>query len=289
VRYTRVRLLAARAGLLAAVLACTAAAACPQKAALPPPETSPTLSGIAHVALRVAHLDASRAFYKQLGFEEAFAFDQGGSPTEAFIKVNDTQFIELYPQRRPEETIGFLHVCYLSRDLGAINEFYRLRHLSPTVVARGGAGNLLFSLRGPGLENIEFTQYMPGSRHTSDIGKHLGEHRIGGRIVDVAFPADDLEGAVSFYARGMVFPRKSEQTSAFRIPGDSGEQIEILPGADHHLRLSLETADLKQAARELKKLGIPAAQANAALVIHDPDGNVIALTAVANSPSAEKP
>jgi catechol-2,3-dioxygenase len=98
-RNTHARL-AARAGLVVAVLACATAAACPQAA--PPPETSPSLSGIAHVALRVANLDASRAFYKQLGFEEAFAFDQGGSPTEAFIKINDTQFIELYPQRRPE-------------------------------------------------------------------------------------------------------------------------------------------------------------------------------------------
>jgi hypothetical protein len=287
-RYPHARLIAARAGLVVAVFACTTAA-CPQKAALPPPETSPSLSGIAHIALRVANLDASRAFYKLLGFEEAFAFDQGGSPTEAFIKVNDTQFIELYPQRRPEEPIGFLHVCYLSRDLGAINEFYRLRHLSPTAVARGGAGNLLFSLHGPGLENIEFTQYMPGSRHSNDIGKHLGEHRIGTRIVAVAFPADDLEGAVSFYARGMVFPPKSEPPNAFRIPGNSGQQIEILPGADHHLRLSLETADLKQAARALKKRGIPATQANDALVIHDPDGNDLELKAAENPRSAEKP
>ncbi len=214
-RYTRARLLAARAGLLAAVVACTTAAACPQAA--PPPETSPSLSGIAHVALRVANLDASRAFYEQLGFEEAFAFDQGGSPTEAFIKVNDTQFIELYPQRRSEETIGFLHVCYLSRDLGAINEFYRLRHLAPTAVARGGAGNLLFSLRGPGLENIEFTQYAsPGSRHTNDIGKHLGEHRIGSRIVAVAFPRRRFAGrGFLLCARDSI---SANERTAERIP-----------------------------------------------------------------------
>jgi hypothetical protein len=130
---------------------------------------------------------------------------------------------------------------------------------------------------------------MPGSRHTNDIGKHLGEHRIGTRIVAVAFPSDDLEGAVSFYARRMMFPPKSNPPNTFRIPGDSGEQIEILPGADHHLRLSLATADLKQAARQLKKLGIPATQANAALVIHDPDGNDLELKAAANPQSPAKP
>jgi catechol 2,3-dioxygenase-like lactoylglutathione lyase family enzyme len=282
--HIRLRQIAAGTVLLIVVIAFAVAAAHTQET-----QSTPSLDGIAHVAMRVASLEASRAFYKRLGFEEAFAFDQGGNPSEAFIKVNDTQFIELYPQRRPGEPVGFLHVCYLSRDLEALNQAYRARGLTPTAVSRGGAGNLLFSLTGPGLDNIEFTQYMPGSRHTNDIGKHLGEHRIGSRIVAVAFPADDLQGAISFYAHGMVFPRKSEKTNAFRIPGDSGEQIEILPGADHHLRLSLETADLKQAARELKKLGIPVIQANAALVIHDPDGNAIALRAASNLRSAEKP
>ena len=54
---------------------------------------SPPMNGIAHVAIRVQNLLASRAFYEKLGYQEAFALDNGGAPTEAFLKVNDTQFI----------------------------------------------------------------------------------------------------------------------------------------------------------------------------------------------------
>jgi catechol 2,3-dioxygenase-like lactoylglutathione lyase family enzyme len=270
--YIRLRKIAAGTALLIVVIASAVAAAHTQET-----QSTPSLDGIAHVAMRVANLEASRAFYKRLGFEEAFAFAQGGSPTEAFIKVNDTQFIELYPQRQPGEPVGFLHVCYLSRDLEALNQAYRARGLRPTAVSRGGAGNLLFSLTGPGLENIEFTQYMPGSRHTNDIGKHLGEHRISTRITGIAFPSDDPEGAASFYARGMGFRRSNEHPGKFRLPGDSTGEIEILSAAHHHLRVTMEVHDLKQAAHELQLSGIPATRQHAALTIHDPDGNDIEL------------
>jgi catechol 2,3-dioxygenase-like lactoylglutathione lyase family enzyme len=268
-----------RLGILLVIMACAVAAAHSQdKQALP-------LDGIAHVAIRVANLDAARAFYKRLGFEEAFAFDQRGSPTEAFFKVNDTQFLELYPQRLPAEPVGFLHVCYLSHDLEALNLTYRVRGLTPTQVTRGGAGNLLFSMSGPGLENVEFTQYMPGSRHTNDIGKHLGEHRISTRIAGIAFPSDNPEGAASFYAKGMGFLRIGDHGSVFRVPGDSAGEIEMLTSTDHHLHLTMEVPDLKKAKQELAARGIPATRQQGALILHDPDGNVVQLTQAAGERS----
>ena len=64
-------------------------------------------SGIAHVAFRVASLEASRAFYNKLGFEQFFEMKQGDRTTEAFLKINDHQFIELYPRT---DQIGRAHV-----------------------------------------------------------------------------------------------------------------------------------------------------------------------------------
>ena len=58
-------------------------------------------SGIAHVAFRVADLEAARAFYNKLGFDQFFEMKQGDRTTEAFLKINDHQFIELYPRTRP--------------------------------------------------------------------------------------------------------------------------------------------------------------------------------------------
>jgi catechol 2,3-dioxygenase-like lactoylglutathione lyase family enzyme len=255
----------------AATTLTVAVTACAQQTAA---ASGPMLNGIAHVAVRVSNLNASRTFYKKLGFEEAFAFDQGGNPTEAFIKVNDTQFIELYPQRQTGDALGFLHVCFLSHDLEALNQAYRARGLSPTEVTKGGAGNLLFSMSGPGLGNIEFTQYMPGSRHSNDVGQHLGQHRISTRIAGVAFPSNDPKGAAGFYTHGMAFVRHGH--NEFSIPYDPADTVEVLPAIEP-LRLTMEVADLKQAARELHDLGIPVKRQHSALVIYDPDGNGIQL------------
>jgi catechol 2,3-dioxygenase-like lactoylglutathione lyase family enzyme len=81
------------------------------------------VAGIALVAFRVSDVLKARAFYKKLGYEEAFALDHGGTPTEVFFKANDRQFIELYPQRQPSQQIGFIHICFESNDLQSLHDF----------------------------------------------------------------------------------------------------------------------------------------------------------------------
>ena len=43
----------------------------------------------------------------------------GGS--EDFLKINDHQFLELYPQANPPLPLGVMHVCYESSDLEALH------------------------------------------------------------------------------------------------------------------------------------------------------------------------
>jgi catechol 2,3-dioxygenase-like lactoylglutathione lyase family enzyme len=81
---------------------------------------SKDLAGIAHVAFRVANLERSREFYESLGFEKAFEFEDGGKVTELFIKVNDRQFIELYPRSQDLQSVGFMHVCFAVDDIESI-------------------------------------------------------------------------------------------------------------------------------------------------------------------------
>ena len=73
---------------------------------------STALAGIAHVAFRVKDVALSRSFYRQLGFEEAFAFADPGKASVSYVKVNDHQFIELYGPVPDEPASGLLHVCY---------------------------------------------------------------------------------------------------------------------------------------------------------------------------------
>ena len=118
-----------------------------------PANESVNQTGIAHVAFRVADLDAARGFYNKLGFEQFFEMKQGERTTEAFIKINDRQFIELYPRTDAHQALGWMHVCYESDSLQDLNSSYGARGLKPSPVVKAGAGNLIFSLKDP--ENRE--------------------------------------------------------------------------------------------------------------------------------------
>ena len=81
-------------------------------AALTAPDAPPPLNGIAHIAIRVHSIAASTAFYEQLGFEQAFTRTKDGVVTQSCLKINDRQFIELYPVTPKDPTIGFRHLCF---------------------------------------------------------------------------------------------------------------------------------------------------------------------------------
>jgi len=263
----------------------------------PATSSAANLSGIAHVAIRVADLESSRAFFRKLGFEEAFAMDKGGVPTEAFVKVNDRQFIELYPRRSPGDAVGFMHVCFEAADINAVHENYVDHGLAPTPVRRAGAGNLLFTLQGPkqpgppsdlrgaATQNIEYTQYMPGSRHTLDRGQHLGPDRIADRIAGVGIPFADPVAATAFYTEQLSFRRASHPlepgAAALALPGTANQQIELLPASGNSpagalpFDLFLAVADLRSTAARLRSLGLSPEKHRNALTIDDPDGDAI--------------
>jgi hypothetical protein len=242
---------------------------------------TPELTGIAHAAIRVADLDKSRAFYEKLGFEEAFAMSQAGTPTQSFLKINDRQFIELYPQRQPSHPLGFMHVCFESNDLQELNRFYLGKGLSPIPVRKAGAGNLLFTMPGPEQQNIEYTQYMPGSKHTNDRGLHLGANRISDRIFAVGLEMQDTAAALTFYKEKLGFtPAPSLEPGQIwlGLPGQPDQRVKIVqhePGSVFQLFFSVP--NLRRAAAELKARRIPAQRNKSMLSIQDPDGNLIVL------------
>src|SRR5260370_21865704 len=139
---------------------------------------TPPLAGIAHVAIRVHDLAAARDFYAKLGFQEAFNLSKDGEVYESFIKVNDHQFIELYPITPKDPNPGFLHLCFEGADLQAIHDDYASRGLPPTPPHKPTARNLLFTMVGPEQQNIEYTQYMPASLHSNDQRNHLRKTHI---------------------------------------------------------------------------------------------------------------
>ncbi len=246
---------------------------------------SPPFHGLAHVAIRVNDVAASRDFYQKLGFQQFFAFEKDGVPTESFIKVNDRQFIELYPKEQGKPN-GFLHLCYDGEDLNALHDFDVAQGLPPTAVRKAGAGNLLFTLRGPEDQNIEYTQYMPGSRHYEDRGKHLGPAggpnsgpaRIADSLFAVALGMKDVPAAKAYYLDKLRFTTVGH-SNALLIPGSENQQVLIEPLTGPRSRIFLLVPDLKKAAAELKQRGIPAITSRHQITMKDPDGNLLVLTA----------
>jgi catechol 2,3-dioxygenase-like lactoylglutathione lyase family enzyme len=243
------------------------------------PTPKPELAGIAHTALRVADLDKSRDFYAKLGYQEAFAWTQGTKTTQSFVKINDRQFIELYPRRDDTQPPAFLHVCFESKDIETLNHIYTARGLSPIAVRKAAAGNLLFTMVGPEKQNLEYTQYMPGSKHTLDQGKHLGANRISEELVAVSIEMQDAAAAKEFYERSLSFvpvPRLDTGQIWFELPGLPSQQVQIVqhaPGTAFQMFFSVP--DLKRAAKQLKALNLNVEKHKNTLTIQDPDGNRI--------------
>ncbi len=246
---------------------------------------TPPLAGVAHIAIRVRSLEASREFYEKLGFEEAFDLnDKDGKPRESFIKINDHQFLELYPANPEipkEASIGFLHVCFEGDDLQAIHDDYVEHGLTPTPVRKAGAGNLLFTVAGPidangTAQNLEYTQYQPGSLHSNDQGKHVGQDRIADSIGSVAIAMKDPAAARDFYLNQLSFKSIAGDPMFLHMPGNSGQEIEIANIAlGSKARFILRSENLSKAARILHKQNISVLKSKDTLTVSDPDGNII--------------
>jgi catechol 2,3-dioxygenase-like lactoylglutathione lyase family enzyme len=244
---------------------------------------TPPFNGIAHVAIRVHDLAASVTFYQKLGFEQAFDLRKDNIPYESFIKINDNQFIELYPVTPKDPAPGFLHLCFEGGDLNAIFDGYAGHGLTPTAVRKAGAGNLLFTMAGPlqpsGPQNIEYTQYMPESLHSNDQGKHLGPDRVATKLIAVALAMKDTAAARDFYINQLHFKPIPNDQMDLHMPGESGQEVEIVPVAaiGTRARLTLGSENLAKAARHLHKEGVATVKNGATLTITDPDDNILIL------------
>jgi len=243
---------------------------------------SPRLNGIAHVAIRVHDLAASVAFYQKLGFQKAFDVIDNGAPTEAFIKINDTQFLELYPATPKDPAASFLHVCFEGSDLEAIRQDYEGRGLTPAATQNGAGGDQIFTLTGPvqpfGPQIIEFVRYLPDSLAGTDIGKHLGPDRVADKLVAVSLAMDDPEAARDFYINELNFKPISGDPMDLHMPGNSGQEIEIVPASlGSHAHLTLNAPSLGRASRHLHREGVAVDKNGESLTITDPDGNTLLL------------
>ncbi len=242
------------------------------------------LAGIAHVAFRVGDLPKSRDFYHRLGFEQAFEFADGGKTSVAFIKVNDRQFIELYPRTADSQSIGLMHICFEANDIESVYSRYLRQGLQPADVKKARAGNLLFIMHDPEGQLLEYTQYMPDSLHSQDRGKHASRGRISNHLLQATSSVKDTAAEGEFYAAKLGFERAGSSQVEFFVTGTSGDRVALQPQAPiTQARIVFGVSNLKETAHELRRRRFKTQTNHKAISIVDHDGTVLTFAREAES------
>jgi len=250
------------------------AVACSTISVAQPPPPNQGIIGIAHVAFRVSDLDREIVFFGKLGYQEAFTLTYGKT-TEAFIKINDHEFIELFPQTDRSQPLGWMHICYEAGDLNALQHYYATQGLNPTPVRKAAAGNLISSINDPEHGVTEFTQYLPGSRHTLDAGQHLGSGRISNELMGIDLPVRDGAAMKEFYSDLGFQAEDTNGNVRLTAPGAPDLHMELRaasPGSQPEFLFPV--SDAKRAYQALEYAGVNAQRDGGLIFVKDPDGNL---------------
>lgn len=108
------------------------------------PAKRPKILGVAHIALWVADLAKSRAFYKDfLGFDEPYSLKRDdGTESMGFIKINENQYIELTPGNRTRGDGQLNHFSFYTDDAKALRDYLASRGVKvPDTVGKGRLRN----------------------------------------------------------------------------------------------------------------------------------------------------
>jgi catechol 2,3-dioxygenase-like lactoylglutathione lyase family enzyme len=168
-----------------------------------PPENPkrPRITGVAHIALYVHDIEKSRAFYKDfLGYGEPFSLNNpDGKLSLTFIKVNDRQYIELFPEVEAN-TDRLNHISIEVDDAEAMRAYLGANGIKvPEKVGKGRIKNSNFNVKDPDGHTVEIVQYEPDGWSRRENGKFMDGPRISQRMMHVGILVGSLEPAMKFY------------------------------------------------------------------------------------------
>jgi catechol 2,3-dioxygenase-like lactoylglutathione lyase family enzyme len=161
----------------------------------------PPITGLAHVGFYVSDVSKTEEFYgHELGFAH-FSLDkpQGGLMLN-YYKVNDHQYIEVYPGLKGDEQDRLSHVAFETTDARKLRDYLASKGVKvPASLKPGLDKNLSFMVDDPEGRRIEFVQYMPGSLHASKNGQLLPDTRVSDHIIHAGFIVHDRNAEDRFY------------------------------------------------------------------------------------------
>jgi catechol 2,3-dioxygenase-like lactoylglutathione lyase family enzyme len=168
----------------------------------------PAIVGVAHIGLKTSDIAAARNFYgRDLGFQEPFTLDKAtGGLMLTYFKVNDHQYIEVFPELKDESEDRLSHIAFETTNIAQLRDYLASRNVEAKDALKPGLdGNVSMTIKDPDGHNVEFVQYMPGSLHARNFGKFLPSTRISDHIIHVGVTVADREAADKFYKEILGF------------------------------------------------------------------------------------
>jgi lactoylglutathione lyase len=167
-----------------------------------PVATRPPIVGIAHIGLKTDNLGVARKFYEEtLGYQEMVTADKPADDlTPTYFKVNDHQYIELFPNLGSPTEDRLSHIAFETTDAQRLRAYLAASGVAvPDTLKPGLEGNLSFRVKDPDGHSVEFVEYLPNSLQQRNFGKFLPETRISQHMIHVGVTVLDRAAADHFY------------------------------------------------------------------------------------------
>ncbi len=198
----------------------------------------PRITGLAHVGLFVHDIEQARAYYRDfLGYEEICPTkNDDGSLRFTFFKINDRQYLELFPEREAGRD-RLAHIAIETDNAEALRVYLKSRGVTvPDGVAKGRVGNTAFTVKDPDGHTVEFVQYEPDSQTSKAKGSSLGPDRISTIMRHAGILVSALDPAMAFYRDVLGFSEIWRGSSTGKVLSWVNLQ---LPDGDDYLEFML--------------------------------------------------
>ncbi len=235
----------------------------------------PKITGVAHIALYVKDIENTRQFYKDfLGYSEPYSLKNkdGNGLSLTFIKINDRQLIELFPEKKAEAD-RFYHFALETDDAEGMRVYLASKGCKvPKETPKGRTGNYNYFVTDPNGTICEIVEYGKEGNTIKNIGSDNPSTRISKRMSHVGFMVPDIDSAMKFYRDILGFKEtwrgsadgKNVSWVNLKVP-DGNDYIELMlydkqpnksrMGSMNHL--CLEVDDVPAALTILKTRALP--------------------------------
>ncbi len=172
-----------------------------KSAAKPASVERPPIVGVAHIALLTDNMAAAREFYGHvLGFAEAFTDKLASGSEDLTFKVNEHQYIEIFRGLKSPAQDRLVNIAFETTDLMRLRDYLASKGVDVGLPPDPAPGKLTpIMLKDPDGHEVEFVQYLTGSRETRDFGKFMPDTRVSGHIIHVGVTVRDRAAADRFY------------------------------------------------------------------------------------------